>query len=51
MAYAVTEGDYFDKDEDGESYNLSLVTTCIMRKVEGKWVMIHFQQTETQLDD
>ena len=51
MAYAVAEGEYFDKDEDGEPYTLSLISTAVMRKVEGKWVLTMFQQTETQLDD
>lgn len=51
MAYAVAESDYFDKDEDGEPYSMSLITTCIMRLVEGQWVVTLFQQTESQLDD
>ncbi|SMF57959.1 nuclear transport factor 2 family protein [Pseudobacteriovorax antillogorgiicola] len=51
MAYGVTEGDYFDKDDDGEPYSLSLITTCIMRNIEGQWIVTLFQQTEANLDD
>ena len=51
MAYGVAEGDYFDKDEEGNPYSMSLITTCIMRKVDGQGVATHYQQTESNLDD
>ncbi len=46
MGYSVVETEYFDKDDDVGSYSLVMFTTCIMRHVEGKWILVHFQQTE-----
>ena len=50
LSYVVTESEYFDKDDDG-SYSLVLLTTAIMRKVENRWLLTHFQQTEAASDD
>ncbi|NRA66936.1 MAG: nuclear transport factor 2 family protein [Pseudobacteriovorax sp.] len=50
MSYAVVENEYFDKDDDG-SYSMTLLTTCVMRHVEGRWVLTLFQQTEAGVED
>lgn len=46
MAYGVVECDYSGKDEAGTSYAVTLFTTAIIRRVENKWQVVHFQQTE-----
>lgn len=46
MAYAVAECEYFDKDEDGESYSMTMLCSCVMRKVDEKWTLSLYQQTE-----
>jgi len=51
MAFGVLDGDYSSKDEDGNDFTVNVMTTCIMRKVDGKWVLVHFQQTEADLDE
>lgn len=50
LSYVVAESEYFDNDEDG-SYSLVLLTTCVMRKVEGRWLLTLFQQTEASSDE
>lgn len=51
MAFGVLDGDYSSHDEDGQAFTVNVFTTCIMRKVDGKWQMVHFQQTEGETDD
>lgn len=46
MAFAVLVGDYASKDEDGNDFNVEVFTTCIIRKIDGEWKLVHFQQTE-----
>ncbi len=46
MAYGVVECEYSGKDDAGVDYTVTLFTTAIIRKVDDKWQIVHFQQTE-----
>ncbi|MFW7379636.1 MAG: YybH family protein [Oligoflexus sp.] len=51
MAFGIMDGEYSSKDEEGKDFSVNVLTTCIMRKVDGKWVVVHFQQTEGETDE
>lgn len=46
MAYGVVDCEYTGKDEADKTYTVGLFGTAIIRRVEGKWQVVHFQQTE-----
>lgn len=51
MAFAVLDGDYSSQDENGKDFTVNVLTTCIMRQIDSKWVLVHLQQTEGETEE
>lgn len=49
MGYAVVEVDYRDVDPEGNPYSTIYYLTLIFRKISGKWLLVHDQNTFTNV--
>lgn len=51
MGFAVCEVSYFGKEDNGDTYHIGMHSSYIMRNCDGKWLLVHQQQTETMEEE